>query len=197
MARNRVPVTAAATTFGSAVAVQLQDKGEPAVPDPPWRTAAAPGRNEVTVIGQCRLDAPGTRAVSVVQHLASLPVWERKARRVAVKPDGPRNGSYTAAGRIAGLVTWRATFEYELTETGFHSWMPTPRRGFQVAGGFRVIDDAPGSCTVIHYEQYHLPVASRLIAFAWRRYVTRSMNTELGRIALLAQPVPGQPGDAP
>src|SRR5260370_17124616 len=64
-----------APTFGGAVAVQLQDKGEAAVPDPPWRTAAAPGRNEVTVIRQCRLDAPVTRAESVAQHLASLPVW--------------------------------------------------------------------------------------------------------------------------
>jgi len=36
---------------------------------------------------------PGSRAVSVVQHLASLPVWERKARRVTVEPAGPRNGS--------------------------------------------------------------------------------------------------------
>jgi hypothetical protein len=68
---------------------------EAVVPDPPWRTAAAPGRNEVTVIRQRRLDTPGTRAVSVVQHLASLPVWERKARRVTVKPAGPRHGNYT------------------------------------------------------------------------------------------------------
>jgi uncharacterized membrane protein len=168
---------------------------EAVVPDPPWRTAAAPGWNEVTVIRQCRLDTPGTRAVSVVQHLASLPVWESKARRVTVKPAGPRNGTYTAAGRIAGFVTWRATFEYELTDVGFHSWMATPSRGFQVAGGFHVIDDAPGSCTVVHYEQYHLPFANRSIAFAWRRYVTRSMNTELERIALLAQPTPGQPSE--
>ena len=86
--------------------------------------------------------------------------------------------------------------------------MPTPSRGFQVAGGkrhanllaqgnegFHVIDDAPGSCTVVHYEQYHLPFANRSIAFAWRRYVTRSMNTELERIALLAQPAPGQPSE--
>jgi hypothetical protein len=196
MARNRVPVTATATTFGSAVAVQLQVKGDAVVPDPPWRTGAVPGRNEVTVIRQRRLGTPGTRAVSVVQHLASLPVWERKARQVTVKPAGPRNGSYTAAGRIAGLVAWRAAFEYELTEAGFHSWMPTSGRGFQVADGFRIIDDAPGSRTVIHYEQYHLPFANRLIAFTWRWYVTRSMDTELERIALLAQPVPGQPGEA-
>ncbi len=134
--------------------------------------------------------------MSVVQHLASLPVWERKARRVTVKPAGPRNGSYTAAGRLAGFVTWRATFEYELTEAGFHSWMLTPRGRFQVADGFHVIDDAPGTCTVVHYEQYHLPFANRSIAFAWRRYVTRSMNTELERIALLALPAPGQPGEA-
>ena len=169
---------------------------EAVVPDPPWRTAAAPRWNEVTVIRQRRLDTPGTRAVSVVQHLASLPVWERKARRMTVKPAGPRHGNYTAAGRVAGVIPWGATFEYELTDTGFHSWMPAPRRGFQIAGGFHVIDDAPGSCTVLHYEQYHLPSALRPIAFAWRLYVTRSMNTELERIALLAQPSPGQPGDA-
>jgi hypothetical protein len=150
----------------------------------------------VTVIRQRRLDTPGTRAVSVVQHLASLPVWERKARRMTVKPAGPRNGTYTAAGRIAGFIPWRATFGYELTDTGFHSWMPAPRRGVQVAGGFHVINDAPGSCTVVHYEQYHLPFASRSIAVAWRLYVTRSMNSELERIALLAQPAPGQPGSA-
>jgi hypothetical protein len=169
---------------------------KPSYQIPPWRTAAAPGWNEVTVIRQRRIDTPGTRAVSVVQHLASLPVWERKARRVTVTPAGPRNGTYTAAGRIAGFVPWRATFEYELTDADFHSWMPTPRRGFQVAGGFQVIDDAPGSCTVVHYEQYHLPFALRSIALAWRLYVTRSMNTELERIALLAQPAPGQPGEA-
>jgi hypothetical protein len=128
--------------------------------------------------------------VSVVQHLASLPVWERKARRVTVEPAGPRTGTYTAAGRIAGLVPWRATFEYELTETGFHSWMPTPRRGVQVAGGFHVINEAPGSCTVAHYEQYHLPFANRSIAFAWHLYVTHTMTTELERIALLAQTAP-------
>jgi hypothetical protein len=169
---------------------------EAVIPDPPWRTTAAPGWNEVTVIRRRRLDAPGTRAVSVVQHLGSLPVWERKARRVTVQPAGPRNGSYTAAGRIAGFVTWRASFEYELTDAGFHSWMPTPRRGVQVAGGFQVIDDAPGSCTVVHYEQYHLPFGNRPVGFAWRLYVTRSMNAELERIALLAQPAPGQPGEA-
>jgi len=147
------------------------------------------------VISQRRLDTPGTRAVSVVQRLASLPVWERKARGVTVKPAGPRTGNYTAAGPIAGFVTWRATFEYELTDAGFHSWMPTPRR-VQVVGGFHVINDAPGSCTVVHYEQYQLPFANRWIAFAWRLYVTRSMNTELERIALLAQPAPGQPSGA-
>jgi hypothetical protein len=173
MARNRVLVTGATGKAGSAVAAQLLEKGLPAravarredestttgvalateavVPDPPWRTAAAPGWNEVTVIRQRRLDTPGTRAVSVVQRLASLPVWERKARRMTVKPAGPRTGNYTAAGRIAGFIPWRATFEYELTDAGFHSWMPTPRRGVQVAGGFRVINDAPGSCTVVHY----------------------------------------------
>jgi hypothetical protein len=134
--------------------------------------------------------------VSVVRHLASLPVWERKARRMTVQPAGPRRGSYTAAGRIAGLVPWRLTFEYELTDAGFHSWMPAPRRGFQVAGGFHVIDDDPGSCTVVHYEQYHLPFAVRSVTFAWRLYVTRSMNTELERIALLALPAPGQPSNA-
>jgi hypothetical protein len=31
--------------------------------------------------------------------------------------------------------------------------MPTPRRGVQVAGGFHVINDSPGSCTVVHHEQ--------------------------------------------
>jgi hypothetical protein len=134
--------------------------------------------------------------VSAVKHLASLPVWERKARRVTVKPAGPHHGNYTADGRIAGLVPWRASFEYELTGAGFHSWMPAPARGFQVAGGFHVRDDAPGSCIVVHYEQYHLPFANRPGAFAWRLYVTRSMNTELERIALLAQPAPGQPGEA-
>ena len=163
----------------------------------PVLAAAAPGCNEVTVICQRRLGTPGTRAVSVVRHLASLPVWERKARpQVTVTPAGPRNGHYTAAGRIAGLVAWRATFEYELTDAGFHSWMPAPRRGVQVAGGFHVIDDAPGSCTVVHYEQYHLPFANRPLAVAWRLYIARSMNAELERIALLAQPSPGQPGDA-
>ena len=74
--------------------------------------------------------------------------------------------------------------------------MPAPRGGVQVAGGFHVIDDAPGSCTGVRYEQYHLPFALRSIAFAWRLYVTRSMYTELERIALLAQPTPGQPTDA-
>jgi hypothetical protein len=49
---------------------------------------------------------------------------------------------------------------------------------------------------VVHYEQYHLPFALRSIAFAWRLYVTRSMNTELDRIALLAQPPPGQASEA-
>lgn len=166
------------------------------VPDPPWRTAAAAGPNEVTVIRQRRLDTPASRAVPVVQHLASLPVWERKARRMTVQPAGPRTGTYTAAGRIAGLIPWRATFEYQLTDTGFHSWMPAARHGVQVAGGFHVSTDAPRSCTVVHYEQYHLPPALRPVAFAWRRYVTRSMNTELERIALLAQPPPGQPSDA-
>ena len=78
------------------------------------------GRNEVTVVRQRRLDTPSTRAVSVVQHLASLPVWERKARRVTVNPAGPRTGRYTASGRIAGFLTWRATFDFELTEAGFH-----------------------------------------------------------------------------
>ena len=83
---------------------------EAVVPDPPWRTAAAPGWNEVTVIRQRRLGTPGIRAVSVVQHLARLPVWERKAHRMTVQPAGSRHGNYTAAGRIAGVIPWGATF---------------------------------------------------------------------------------------
>jgi hypothetical protein len=114
---------------------------------------------------------------------------------MTVQPAGPRTGTYTAAGRIAGLIPWRAAFEYQLTDAGFHSWMPAPRRGFQVAGGFHVSTDAPRSCTVVHYEQYHLPPALRPVAVAWRLYVTRSMNSELERIALrpgLGDRVPGE-----
>jgi len=73
-------MTTERTTTGVAPAA------EAVVPDPPWRTAAAPGWDDVTVICQRRLETSSSRAVSVVQHLASLPVWERKARRVTVKP---------------------------------------------------------------------------------------------------------------
>jgi hypothetical protein len=40
--------------------------GEAVVPDPPWRAAAAPGWNEVTVIRRRRIDTSSTRAVAVV-----------------------------------------------------------------------------------------------------------------------------------
>jgi hypothetical protein len=136
---------------------------------------------------QRRVDTEAARAVSVVQHLASLPVWERKARRVAVDPRG-RHGSYIASGRIAGLIPWRATFDYELTDVGFHSWMPGPKMGVQVAGGFHVISHGTGACTIVHYEQYRFPVRSRLLTTAWRLYVAPTMDAELERVALLARP---------
>jgi hypothetical protein len=60
--------------------------------------------------------------------------------------------------------------------------------GIQVAGGFHIIDHDPRSCTVVHYEQYRLPLRSRPLARAWRIYVTRSMTAELQRVALLAAP---------
>ena len=104
------------------------------VPAPPWRpgSGARPGHDEVTLIRRRPVATTVARAVSVVQHFASLPVWERKARRIEVDPRG-RHGTYTVSGRIAGLVPWRATFRYELTDAGFHSWMPGPKMGVQVA----------------------------------------------------------------
>jgi hypothetical protein len=158
------------------------------VPDPPWRIAATSGGrwSEATVICRRRLDAPAARAVAVVQHLPSLAVWEPKARHVVVTPTGPGRGSYTATGRVAGLVPWRATFDYELTGDGFHSWMPAARMGIQVAGGFRVLGHDRESCTIAHYEHYRLPLRNHLLVAAWRIWITHSMNAELGRIALLA-----------
>ncbi|MGH9267453.1 MAG: hypothetical protein ACRD0D_04680 [Acidimicrobiales bacterium] len=108
----------------------------------------------MTVVRERHIDAPAERAVAVVQHLGSLPVWECKARRITVTPSGARHGTYTACGRIMGLIPWGARFDYELTDRGFHSWMPAPIWGMQVAGGFRVTGHTPYTCTVLHYEQY-------------------------------------------
>ncbi|MGH9242760.1 MAG: hypothetical protein ACRD29_00230 [Acidimicrobiales bacterium] len=173
-------------------------KGISVVPDPPWRAAPAPSDAgcEVTVVRERRMDAPGERAVAVVQHLGSLPVWERKARHVTVTPSGPAHGTYAAYGRIIGLLLWRAHFDYELTELGFHSWMPAPVHGMQVAGGFLVTTHSPHTCTVLHYEQYRFPFRSRVIAAAWRRYVARGMDAELERIAQLSSPGPGRAASA-
>lgn len=120
------------------------------VPDPPWRATPTPSdqRREVTVVRERHIDAPAERAVAVVQHLGSLPVWECKARRITVTPSGARHGTYTACGRIMGLIPWGARFDYELTDRGFHSWMPAPIWGMQVAGGFRVTGHTPYTCTV-------------------------------------------------
>lgn len=159
---------------------------------PPWRALPASGNGpgEVTVVRRRRIETSAARAVAVVQHLGSLPVWERKALDVTVTPSGPHQGTYAARGRIAGVIPWRAEFDYELTQAGFHSWMRTPRGGVQVAGGFRVAAHGPDTCTIIHYEQYRLPISIRVLSAAWRRYVARTMDAELERVALLAGPAP-------
>lgn len=82
------------------------------MPDKPWRAPRAPSdpRNEVTVVRERRIDAPGNRAVAVAQHLVSLPVWECHARHVTIAPIGPAHGTYIAQGRIMGLIR-RAHFD--------------------------------------------------------------------------------------
>jgi hypothetical protein len=64
-----------------------------ALQHPPWRRPLASGivHVEVTVVRRRRIGACATRAVGV-QHLGSLPVWERKARDVTVTPTGPHHG---------------------------------------------------------------------------------------------------------
>jgi hypothetical protein len=64
------------------------------------------------------------------------------------------------------VVPWRATFDYELTDVGFHSWMARPKMGILVAGGFHAISHGPGASTIVHYEQYRLRFRSRLLTTA-------------------------------
>jgi pimeloyl-ACP methyl ester carboxylesterase len=109
---------------------------------PPWRPGlgARPGRDEVTVIRHRPVGTTAMRAVSVVQYLASLPVWERKARRVTVDPRGC-HGTYTACGRIAG----------------FHSRMHRSKMRVQVAGGLHRVGFATA-----HWDDLNLNVADAL-----------------------------------
>jgi hypothetical protein len=95
------------------------------------------------VIRERCIDASGERALAVVQHLGSLPVWERKARHVTVTTSGPAHGTYKARGRIVGVIRWRAIFDYELTDTGFHSWMRAIGRRL-AGGGVGGISTGPG-----------------------------------------------------
>ena len=139
----------------------------------------------VTVLSKRHIEAPAARAVAVVQDLASLPLWEHKARRVTVHATDPYRGTYSASGRLVGLIPWSAEFDYELTDTGMHS-KTSAGRGIQVRGGFRVTPHCPESCTIVHYEHYMLPVRARAALAAWRWYIARTMAAELDRIALLA-----------
>ncbi len=156
----------------------------------------------VVVRRERQVTAPAHRAVEVVQHLASLPVWERKVRNVNVTPTDETQGTYTVRGRLFGIVPWRGSFDYELHPTGFHSTSQAPIRGIvHVEGGFRVVDHG-ATCVIVHYEHYRFHRWIRWVARFWGRYVSRTMRDELDRIAMLAHPNPtiapqlGNAGDA-
>lgn len=157
----------------------------------PSPTLGAPRSNAdkgaVRLVRSLSAGVPADAAITLVQRIDSLPQWERKVRTVRVVPHGQRRGRYAAEGRLFGLVPWRATFEYEMTDSGFRSAMLDPRRR-AVCGGFRVTARGPSSCTVVHYERYESPVLRHAwVRSIWTRYVSRTMAAELTRLVTVLE----------
>lgn len=136
--------------------------------------------------------APAWTALDVIQDLELIAEFEPKVTNASVHPSTPTRGTYEVTGKLFGLVRWRGTFEYQLTDTGFHSYMTEVVGGVSVSGGFSVEPRGDG-CVVTHYETYLLPRGATAARRLWRAYVRRTMKAELSVIDVLARGVHARP----
>jgi hypothetical protein len=140
----------------------------------------------VRAIRRRTVECPAERAIAAVQDIKSIELTEVKADRVEVFPESPTSGSYAVTGHFA-RVPWRSRFSYRLHESGFHSHKvegETPRE-WEISGGFIVAPLDPGSCLIVHYEDYGLPRYLAPLRGLMRLYLHWSMGVELRALEAL------------
>ncbi len=82
-----------------------------------------PGRSDARIAAarDVLVAAPLERTLALVRDIELLEPLERKARSVAVHPQGPDSGWYEITGSLARLVPWTGEFFYTQHESGWHS----------------------------------------------------------------------------
>jgi hypothetical protein len=97
-------------------------------------------------------------ALAMVWEIKNIEKTEVKADEVQVFKQNEKRGTYKVHGHFAG-IPWRNEFVYDLHEQGFHSFEAhPPASGPRIKGGFVVIPTGEQLCTILHYEQYILPM---------------------------------------
>ena len=129
----------------------------------------------LTVTRQILVSAPKESVKLYLGDLARMAEYEKKIEKVEL------NGSAVdVQGRFLGLK-WRGSMTPEITADGGY-------RGEMFAGplsrmtlGYH-LRAVPGGTIITHEEQYQFSLPLRPFAFAFRNWVTQSMDKELGVI---------------
>ncbi|HQS84483.1 MAG TPA: hypothetical protein PLY23_06230 [Alphaproteobacteria bacterium] len=124
-------------------------------------------------------------ALNTLWNIENLERYEPKVFSAHVEKKTDKTGSYIAWG-FFGIMPWRGTFSYTLTDTGFTSeLLNSPIESFGVKGGFLVRGDGDNQCQIIHYEKYRTPDWLRCLTPMIKSYVGWSMERELKNIVCI------------
>lgn len=118
-------------------------------------------------------------ALAMIWEIKNIEKTEVKADEVQVFKQSETRGTYKVRGHFAG-TPWHNEFIYELNEQGFHSFEAhPPAAGPRIKGGFVVISTGEQICTILHYEQYILPMWGIPFKPLVRVFLQWSMKKEL------------------
>ena len=138
--------------------------------------------NIVSVTRSITANYSARTALDTLWNIQNLELYEPKVISAHVQRETDRTGTYTAWG-FFGIMPWRGTFSYILTNTGFTSeLLNSPITSIRVKGGFLVKEEGDDQCQIIHYEKYKVPQWLSCMVPLIKTYVHWSMGRELNNI---------------
>ena len=134
---------------------------------------------EISAVSSIVVSCNKEDALAIIWDIKNIEKTEVKADLVIVNKETERKGTYDVRGHFAG-IPWRNTFSYELNDKGFHSLEANPpASGSRISGGFIVEPVGEKACSILHYEQYTLPLWSVPLKPLIIMYLKWSMRKEL------------------
>ncbi|MBI4345427.1 MAG: SRPBCC family protein [Elusimicrobia bacterium] len=126
------------------------------------------------------VSAPRERVSEYLRDLSRLSDYEQKVDQCSVTYPDKQTGVAEVTGRYFGLP-WKGVFRMEYTQDGGYRSEMLRGPFKRVTGGFQ-LRSVSGGTLLIHDEHYLLSLPFKFLKPVLRRWLARTMDTELGVI---------------